>query len=146
MYMYHTNNDTTSGQHAPVAVYRAMVFNKPAASGQQERGGTTLPWHQDGGDWCVLQCARAAAAIAAATSSADAPSACFIVIATIAAPFATADASAPACLRAAATAAHTSSTDAPSPYIALATVVCLPCPNDGGPRRVHEGWPSRLVR
>ena len=31
------------GAHAPVSLFRAMVFNKPAAC------GSTLPWHQDGG-------------------------------------------------------------------------------------------------
>lgn len=32
------------GPHAPVALFRAMVMNKPAGQ------GTHLPWHQDGGD------------------------------------------------------------------------------------------------
>jgi hypothetical protein len=31
------------GPHAPVALFRAMVMNKPAGQ------GTELPWHQDGG-------------------------------------------------------------------------------------------------
>jgi len=36
------------GPHADIAVYRAMVMNKPAGK------GTDLPWHQDGGDWWGL--------------------------------------------------------------------------------------------
>jgi polysaccharide pyruvyl transferase WcaK-like protein len=32
------------GPHAPISIFRAMVMNKPAGQ------GTTLPWHQDGGD------------------------------------------------------------------------------------------------
>eukprot|EP00445_Apocalathium_hangoei_P000643 CAMPEP_0203840450 /NCGR_PEP_ID=MMETSP0359-20131031/785_1 /ASSEMBLY_ACC=CAM_ASM_000338 /TAXON_ID=268821 /ORGANISM="Scrippsiella Hangoei, Strain SHTV-5" /LENGTH=293 /DNA_ID=CAMNT_0050754665 /DNA_START=52 /DNA_END=930 /DNA_ORIENTATION=- len=36
------------GAHTDIAVYRAMLFNKPA------EGGTDLPWHQDGGDWWGL--------------------------------------------------------------------------------------------
>jgi polysaccharide pyruvyl transferase WcaK-like protein len=32
------------GPHAPLSIFRAMVMNKPAGQ------GTTLPWHQDGGD------------------------------------------------------------------------------------------------
>ena len=32
------------GPHAPVSIFRAMVMNKPAGQ------GTTLPWHQDGGE------------------------------------------------------------------------------------------------
>jgi hypothetical protein len=32
------------GPHAPVSIFRAMIMNKPAGM------GTTLPWHQDGGD------------------------------------------------------------------------------------------------
>ena len=36
------------GAHAPIAVYRAMLFNKPAAA------GTDLPFHQDGGDWWAV--------------------------------------------------------------------------------------------
>ncbi len=36
------------GGHADIAVYRAMLFNKPAGA------GTMLPWHQDGGDWWGL--------------------------------------------------------------------------------------------
>jgi hypothetical protein len=32
------------GAHAPVALFRAMIMNKPAGQ------GTELPWHQDGGD------------------------------------------------------------------------------------------------
>lgn len=32
------------GAHAPVSIFRAMIMNKPAGQ------GTTLPWHQDGGD------------------------------------------------------------------------------------------------
>jgi len=39
------------GAHAAVAVYRAMVMCKPAGA---HGGGTTLPWHQDGGDWWAL--------------------------------------------------------------------------------------------
>eukprot|EP00927_Polykrikos_kofoidii_P073833 TRINITY_DN69853_c0_g1_i1.p1 TRINITY_DN69853_c0_g1~~TRINITY_DN69853_c0_g1_i1.p1 ORF type:complete len:324 (+),score=38.61 TRINITY_DN69853_c0_g1_i1:114-1085(+) len=36
------------GAHCDIAVYRAMVFNKPGGK------GTVLPWHQDGGDWWGL--------------------------------------------------------------------------------------------
>lgn len=36
------------GAHVDIAVYRAMMFNKPAGK------GTDLPWHQDGGDWWGL--------------------------------------------------------------------------------------------
>merc|ERR1711964_39405 len=36
------------GTHVDVALFRAMVFNKPAEK------GTDLPWHQDGGDWWGL--------------------------------------------------------------------------------------------
>ena len=36
------------GAHADIAVYRAMLFNKPAAA------GTELPFHQDGGDWWAV--------------------------------------------------------------------------------------------
>ena len=32
------------GPHVPLAIFRAMVMNKPAGQ------GTVLPWHQDGGD------------------------------------------------------------------------------------------------
>ncbi|MDX1996277.1 MAG: phytanoyl-CoA dioxygenase family protein [Thermoanaerobaculia bacterium] len=32
------------GAHAPLALFRAMIMNKPAGQ------GTYLPWHQDGGD------------------------------------------------------------------------------------------------
>ena len=45
-------SDNRYGHHASVGVYRAMVFNKPArpSVGGTVAGGTTLPWHQDGGD------------------------------------------------------------------------------------------------
>jgi len=36
------------GRHADISVYRAMFMNKPA------HGGTSLPWHQDGGEWWGL--------------------------------------------------------------------------------------------
>jgi len=36
------------GPHAPVSIFRAMVMNKPAGQ------GTSLPWHQDGGDVWAL--------------------------------------------------------------------------------------------
>jgi len=39
------------GPHRPIGVYRAMVFNKPAA---EVGGGSMLPWHQDGGEWWAL--------------------------------------------------------------------------------------------
>lgn len=39
------------GAHAGIAIYRAMVMAKPAG---HDGGGTTLPWHQDGGDWWGL--------------------------------------------------------------------------------------------
>jgi ectoine hydroxylase-related dioxygenase (phytanoyl-CoA dioxygenase family) len=39
------------GNHAGIGVYRAMVMCKPAGA---HGGGTTLPWHQDGGDWWAL--------------------------------------------------------------------------------------------
>ena len=40
--------DRVYGAHLDVAIYRAMVFNKPAGK------GTDLPWHQDGGGWWGL--------------------------------------------------------------------------------------------
>jgi len=42
--------DRMHGAHASIGVYRAMLFNKPAGSGPDSAGGSTLPWHQDGGD------------------------------------------------------------------------------------------------
>eukprot|EP00941_MAST-03F_sp_MAST-3F-sp1_P005994 g5994.t1 len=43
------------GSHAEIGVYRSMVFNKPAGNTQRGVvGGTTLPFHQDGGDWWAL--------------------------------------------------------------------------------------------
>jgi polysaccharide pyruvyl transferase WcaK-like protein len=36
------------GPHVPLSIFRAMVMNKPAGQ------GTTLPWHQDGGDVWAL--------------------------------------------------------------------------------------------
>ena len=36
------------GRHVPLSIFRAMVMNKPAGQ------GTTLPWHQDGGDVWAL--------------------------------------------------------------------------------------------
>jgi len=39
------------GAHAGIAIYRAMVMAKPE---NDLGGGTTLPWHQDGGDWWGL--------------------------------------------------------------------------------------------
>lgn len=35
--------------HAPISIYRALVFNKAA-----ETGGSDLPWHQDGGTFWGL--------------------------------------------------------------------------------------------
>lgn len=43
--------DRVYGNHASIAVYRAMVMSKPA---DDLGGGTPLPWHQDGGDWWAL--------------------------------------------------------------------------------------------
>jgi phytanoyl-CoA hydroxylase len=43
--------DKIYGKHAAISVYRSMVMSKPADS---EGGGTTLPWHQDGGEWWSL--------------------------------------------------------------------------------------------
>ncbi len=43
--------DRVYGQHAAIAVYRAMVMSKPAGD---FGGGSPLPWHQDGGDWWAL--------------------------------------------------------------------------------------------
>jgi len=43
--------DRIYGKHAAISVYRSMVMSKPADS---EGGGTTLPWHQDGGEWWSL--------------------------------------------------------------------------------------------
>lgn len=59
------------GKHAPIGVYRSMVFNKPApiqdddadedGDGDDNKdnqgdktGGSRLPWHQDGGNWWAL--------------------------------------------------------------------------------------------
>eukprot|EP00483_Globobulimina_turgida_P005502 UN05512 len=39
------------GKHRSIAIYRSMVFNKPAVG---DGGGTYLPWHQDGGNWWGL--------------------------------------------------------------------------------------------
>jgi phytanoyl-CoA hydroxylase len=43
--------DRVYGAHAGVAVYRSMVMSKPAGP---DGGGSTLPWHQDGGEWWAL--------------------------------------------------------------------------------------------
>ena len=43
--------DKIYGKHAAISVYRSMVMSKPADS---EGGGTTLQWHQDGGEWWSL--------------------------------------------------------------------------------------------
>ena len=43
--------DRVYGAHVGVAVYRSMVMSKPAGP---DGGGSTLPWHQDGGEWWAL--------------------------------------------------------------------------------------------
>lgn len=43
--------DRVYGAHAAISVYRAMVMCKPAGP---DGGGSSLPWHQDGGDWWSL--------------------------------------------------------------------------------------------
>ena len=49
--LFRTICDRIYGKHAAISVYRSMVMSKPADS---DGGGTTLPWHQDGGEWWSL--------------------------------------------------------------------------------------------